>query len=115
MTATLEQMRAEPQHGSVIVAELDGEIVATCQLVVYRNLIRTPHTKAMIDSVVVSDAHRQGGIGTRMMHWAVEHLRDMGCSKVIIATAYSRKVAHQFYEVIGFEPFGVSFIWSLHK
>ncbi|HEY4134002.1 MAG TPA: GNAT family N-acetyltransferase [Alphaproteobacteria bacterium] len=112
MQATLARILADPDDGEIVVCELDGEVVATCQLIVYDNLVRTPYKKAMIDSVVVEERCRHRGIGSAMMAWSLEELRRRGCSKIIVATGFTRRDAHEMYSKLGFEHFGHSFIMT---
>ncbi|MFN4282070.1 MAG: GNAT family N-acetyltransferase [Alphaproteobacteria bacterium] len=110
MRATLERILADPDDGEIVVCEMKGKVVATCQLIVYDNLVRTPYKKAMIDSVVVDQDHRHHGIGTAMMIWSVEELKRRHCSKIIVSTAFTRVEAHAMYAKLGFDHTGHSFI-----
>lgn len=112
MRATLERILADPDDGEIVVCEMNGKVVATCQLIVYDNLVRTPYKKAMIDSVVVDKNHRHHGIGTAMMVWSVEELKRRHCSKIIVSTAFARVEAHEMYSKLGFDHTGHSFIMS---
>jgi len=112
MRATLERVLADPDDGEIVVCDFRGAVVATCQLIVYDNLVRTPYKKAMIDSVVVDEHHRHHGIGSAMMAWSIDELKRRGCSKIIVATAFMRREAHEMYGKLGFEHFGHSFIMT---
>lgn len=112
MRETLTRLLADPDDGTIVVCDLGGVPVGTCQLIVYDNLVRTPFKKAMIDSVVVDAGHRHRGIGSAMMDWAIGELRRRGCSKIIVATAFSRLEAHDMYDKLGFDRFGLSFVMT---
>ena len=112
MRATLERILADPDDGEIVVCEVGGQVVATCQLIVYDNLVRTPYKKAMIDSVVVDESHRHHGIGSAMMAWSVDELERRHCSKIIVSTAFSRVEAHAMYNKLGFDHTGHSFIMT---
>ncbi|WP_207482448.1 GNAT family N-acetyltransferase [Arenibaculum pallidiluteum] len=112
MRSALARMDARPEAGLVVVGELGGRVIATCQLVIYENLVRTPRIKAQIDSVVVDADFRGQGVGRSMMEWALDLLSARGCAKVIVATSYARNVAHELYRHLGFEEFGYSFVRS---
>ncbi len=109
MRATLERILSDHEHGQIVIADLDGQVVGTCQLIVYDNLIRTPRKKAVIDSVVVRDGYRRRGIGTAMMTWCVAELRRRQCSKVAVSAAFFRTEAHGMYAKLGFEQAGYTF------
>ena len=109
MRATLERILSDEEHGQIVIADLDGQVVGTCQLIVYDNLIRTPRKKAVIDSVVVREGFRRRGIGTAMMAWSVDALRQRQCSKVAVSAAFFRTEAHGMYAKLGFEQAGHTF------
>lgn len=105
----LERISAEPDRSVIVVGELDGEVVATCQLIVYDNLIRSPQRKAVIDSVVVDEPHRNHRIGTAMIKWSLNELKRRGCAIIYVSSASIRDVAPKLYKSAGFETFGTSF------
>lgn len=109
MRRTLSHILDHLESVSIVVAELDGLIVATCQIIVYDNLIRTPHKKAVLDSVVVDEPFRRKGIGTAMVRWSIEELKRRQCRIIHVSFAANRKVAPRLYRKAGFEPFGSSF------
>ena len=112
MRGALVQLNANPDAGILVVGIKGGHVVSTCQVVFYPNLVRAPRFKAEIDSVVVDNGHRGQGIGRAMMRWAHEWLRARQCSKIIVATAYTREVAHKMYETLGYKQSGYSYIYS---
>lgn len=113
MIAALERMTRDAASG-VVVAELDGRVVGTCQIVVYENLVRAPRRKAVIDSVVVGDQYRRLGIGKSMMRWVLALLRHENCSHVGIASRFSRTFAQKMYEELDFEQFGYYYLYRIH-
>lgn len=110
MRATLRDINANPRSGMVVVGELHGRVVATCQLVIYCNLVRSPRVKAQVDSVVVDSDLRGRGIGKCMMNWCLAKLRERNCARIIVATAYTREIAHKLYSRLGFVQSGYSFV-----
>jgi len=112
MRAALLNILDNPRFGQIVIGEMDDQIVATCQVLEYDNLIRSPQRKAMIDSVVVMDGYRHRGIGTVMMQWVLDNLGSEMTSKIIVSTAYNRKEAHGLYEKMGFDQSGYSYIFS---
>lgn len=109
----LARIISDPAHGWIAVGERDGAVVATCQAVVYQNVIRAPQPKAMIDSVVVDEGLRGLGIGKGLMSWAMQELHDRNCGLVLVATSFKRVVAHKLYEELGFSEFGHSYLIDL--
>ena len=113
MRATLLHILEHLESVSIIVAELGDTLVATCQIIVYDNLIRSPQKKAVLDSVVVDEPFRNRGIGTRMIRWAVSELEQRECAIIYVSFADNRDVAPKLYKKAGFEPFGTTFY--IHK
>ena len=109
MRDALEAIMAESEAVLIVIGELGGSIVATCQLVTYHNLIRAPFKKAVIDSVVVDAPFRHRGIGTAMIRWIIDHVKQRECSIVLVSSSSSREIAPYLYRKVGFEAFGTAF------
>ena len=86
--------------GSVVfLARLDGAIVGSLTLVLYR--IPTG-LKAWIEDVVVDDAARGHGIGEALNLAALEEARRRGVKGVSLTSRPSREAANRLYQRIGF-------------
>jgi GNAT superfamily N-acetyltransferase len=94
----------EVGSGGVLVAELDGEVVGVCQLIVFRHLQARGGLCAEIESVHVHPAHRSHEIGTTLVQAAIEQARALGCYRVQLTSDDVRHDAHRFYERLGFTP-----------
>lgn len=105
----LARIADDPDRSVIIVGEVEGAVVATCQLIVYDNLIRSPKRKAVIDSVVVDEPVRNHGIGSAMIHWGLDELKRRGCAIIYVSSASVREVAPRLYKSAGFETFGTAF------
>lgn len=110
MANVLDTVENNPDNRT-IVGLMDDQVVATCQVILYDNLVRAPKRKAVIDSVVVDETFRNIGIGTAMMEWVVALLRDEGCSHIGVASRFPRKVAHHMYKKLNFEQFGYYYLF----
>jgi GNAT superfamily N-acetyltransferase len=99
--------------GVVLVAELSGEVVGTCQLVVFRHLQARGGLCAEIESVHVHPDHRGGGVGGVLIDDAVARARALGCYRVQLTSNTARPDAHRFYERLGFVPSHIGFKLSL--
>jgi GNAT superfamily N-acetyltransferase len=99
----------ETGEGAVLVAELGGQVVGTCQLIVFRHLQRRGGRCAEIESVHVHPDHRGAGIGSALMEAAVARARALGCYRVQLTSNAVRADAHRFYERLGFVPSHVGF------
>jgi GNAT superfamily N-acetyltransferase len=88
--------------GGLWVAELDGRVVGTFQLMVLRHLANRGGRVAQIESVHVHSSLRGRGIGAAMMRFAVEEARRLGCHRVQLTSNKRRAEAHRFYGRLGF-------------
>jgi GNAT superfamily N-acetyltransferase len=86
----------------VLVAELGGEVVGMCQLIMFRHLQERGGRCAEIESVHNDERHRSAGIGGALLEAAVEQAAAAGCYRVQLTSNKSRTDAHRFYERHGF-------------
>ena len=99
--AAFEAIDADPNN-ELVVAELDGEIIGTLQLMFLPSLSYQGGTRAQVESVRVAGEYRGQGIGADMMKWALERARQRGCHMMQLTSHKSRTDAHRFYEKLGF-------------
>lgn len=98
--AQVAEMIASPAS-DVLVARLDGAIVGTLTLVVFR--IPTG-VRAWIEDVVVDDSARGHGVGDQLNRFAVDVARSKGAKTVDLTSRPSRATANRLYQRIGFVP-----------
>jgi GNAT superfamily N-acetyltransferase len=101
------------QGGAVVVADLDGEVVGFCQLIVFRHLQARGGLCAEVESVHVHPDHRGTGVGAALMENVITRARRLGCYRVQLTSNNARSDAHRFYERLGFVPSHVGFKLSL--
>jgi GNAT superfamily N-acetyltransferase len=100
-------------HYKLYVATWDSRIVGTYALLVMHNLGHLGAPSAIAEDVVV-DATCQGqGIGAAMMRHAMAQARKARCYKLALSSNAMRVRAHEFYEKLGFERHGFSFVVAL--
>ena len=87
----------------LVVAEMDGKIVGTLQLIFIPSISFQGGLRAQVESVRVESALRGQGIGKRMMEWAMDRARQRGAHVVQLTTHQTRLDAHRFYERLGFK------------
>jgi GNAT superfamily N-acetyltransferase len=106
--AALERLRADPnQH--LVVAVREGRIVGTLQLTVIPGLSRRGAVRSIIEAVRIHADARGDGLGTRLIEWAIEESRRLGCQLVQLTSDRTRIDAHRFYERLGFEASHIGF------
>jgi GNAT superfamily N-acetyltransferase len=106
--AAFARVAADPnQH--LTVAERDGRPVGVLQLSVIPGLSRRGATRSVIEAVRVHRDARGTGLGTRLMEWAIEESRRLGCTLVQLTSDSARTDAHRFYERLGFTGSHIGF------
>lgn len=100
--AILERFAAYP--GSVVLGGWnDGELVASCTLVVIPNLTRGGMPYALIENVVTAASRRKRGFGRALLERAVSIAWEHGCYKAMLLTGSTEQATLAFYRGAGFE------------
>ena len=99
--AAFDEIAANPMH-QLIVGELDGRIVATCQLTILSGLSRQGAKRALVEAVRVAADLRSQGIGEALMAECEARARVAGAGVLQLTTDKSRLRAHAFYDRLGF-------------
>lgn len=93
----------------VFVAEVQGEVVGTYELLIMDNLAKRGRKSGVVEDVAVSPRLQGRGIGRAMMRHARDECRQAGCYKFVLSSGLQRTGAHDFYDAMGFEKHGYSF------
>ncbi|MCL4477167.1 MAG: GNAT family N-acetyltransferase [Nitrospirae bacterium] len=99
----------------IYVATIDKEIIGTFALLIMDNLAHMGAPSGIIEDVVVHQDWQRKGIGKQMMKFAMDYCRAKGCYKVALSSNQRRDEAHRFYESLGFQRHGYSFVVELNK
>jgi len=99
---TFKKIDATPDN-EIMVVDRRGEVVGTFHLTYLRYLAAGGREDLQIEAVHVSEEHRNSGVGSLMMTWAIDQARRRGCRRVQLTTNKLRKDAHRFYRRLGFE------------
>lgn len=92
------------QEGNeLLVAEIDGAVVGCLQLTIIHGVSRHGMSRAQIEGVRVAAAQRGQQIGERLLTFAIDKARSLGCGLVQLTADQTRKDAHRFYERLGFK------------
>lgn len=103
------QFNQYPNYRLFVACDAD-RVVGTFALLIMHNLAHNGTPSAIVEDVVVSAAHQSQGIGRDMMRHAMELAREAGCYKLVLSSNQKRERAHAFYESLGFQRHGFSFL-----
>jgi GNAT superfamily N-acetyltransferase len=84
---------------TILVAEHENTLIATCTLTIVPNLTRGVRPYAIIENVVTHSAHRRAGFGRSVMQAALKAAWAQDCYKVMLASGRPDTV--RFYEGVG--------------
>jgi len=98
----------------VLVAETaDGQALGTLTLFVLPLLAHRTAPAALVEDVAVHPSAQGQGIGRRLIHEAMEIASAAGCYKLALSSNEKREAAHAFYDNLGFQRHGFSFVVPL--
>lgn len=89
--------------GEVLVAELEGEVVGVCQVLILPHFQHTGGWCAELESVHVRADRRGRGIGARLLAAGEAIARARGCYRIQLTSRNVRLDAHRFYQAQGYE------------
>lgn len=93
----------EDSSNDLLVAEVDGDVVATLQLTRIPGMARRGSARLLVEAVRVRSTLRSSGIGTALMRWVTDVAAPAtGSSLVQLTSDNARTDAHRFYERLGF-------------
>ena len=110
----LARIRAWPNF-RLLVATVDGEAAGTYSLLIMDKLGKRGTPAGVVEDVAVAPERQGQGIGRAMMAHAIEECRKAGCYKLALSSNLKREGAHRFYESLGFERHGYSFVTWLES
>jgi len=91
------------RRGDVLVAEVDGDVVGVCQVMIFPHFQHTGGWCCELESVHVRPDLRGRGIGAKLLEAAEVLARQAGCYRMQLTSRNVRADAHRFYETNGFE------------
>jgi len=91
------------------VAETNGEIAGTYELLIMDNLAKRGRRSGIVEDVAVAPQYRGSGIGRTMMQHAMQQCKRAVCYKLVLSSGMKRRDAHAFYDALRFERHGYSF------
>ena len=90
------------QNEQLFVAEREGDVVGTFQILFNRTLTGRGSLSMIIEAVQTRPDMRGKGIGAQMIGYAIEEAKRRDCRLVQLTSNAARTDAHRFYERLGF-------------
>lgn len=110
--AQFARLRDYPSY-RVFIAAIGGVFAGTYALILLDNLNKRGRKAAVVEDVAVLPEFQGRGIGRAMMEHALGECRRAGCYKMTLSSNLTRTGAHRFYDALGFERHGYSFLVEL--
>jgi GNAT superfamily N-acetyltransferase len=104
-----KRMQSYPNY-TIYVAVAEGEIIGAFSLLIMDNLAHMGAPSGIVEDVVVHSSWRGQGIGKQMMQFAIQQCQKAGCYKMALSSNLIREQAHRFYDQLGFQRHGYSFV-----
>jgi GNAT superfamily N-acetyltransferase len=97
----LARIISSPDVGLIVVARLDGQVVGMVNLL-YTVSTALGERVALLEDMVVSPSFRGAGVGSKLLHQAIELARLNGCKRITLLTDRANESAQRFYQQHGF-------------
>lgn len=112
---TIWRKVSEYPYYKVFVVEDNQRIIGTCSLIIIDNLGHKGTNLAVAESMIVCQEYRGQGIGSKLMQFVMEKAKEEHCYKLMLSSNKKRMRAHKFYEQLGFQQHGISFMIEVGK
>ena len=88
-------------HSEIYRAEIDGQVIGC--YVLY------PETKTVfeIKNIAIAEAFQGQGLGTQLLHHAIQNAKEQGASRLLIGTGNSSFSQLYLYQKVGFRMTGI--------
>jgi GNAT superfamily N-acetyltransferase len=111
--AQLARFARYPNYTLYVAVDGAGAVVGTFALLIMDRIGHRGSPSAVVDDVAVAPDRQGAGIGRRMMQVAMARARAAGCYKLMLSSNLKRTDAHAFYDRLGFERHGYSYVAAL--
>jgi ribosomal protein S18 acetylase RimI-like enzyme len=103
---------ADSNNDEFLCAVIDGKIAGFCAYAIVNNLWQEGRI-GYIYAMVVDEALRGKGVGTKLINESLERAKAQGLKRMELDSGFPRERAHKFYEKLGFEKRAYLFSYVL--
>jgi GNAT superfamily N-acetyltransferase len=91
----------DPQH-HIIVGCVADKIIASCVIIIIKNLTHNQRAYALIENVITDENYRNKGYATNVLNYAKEIAIRNDCYKIMLMTGSKLESTLRFYEKAGY-------------
>ena len=113
--AAWDRMRVAAPGARVLIARDGDRVIGTLTVFVLPLLTHGGAPECVVESVAVDPAAQGLGVGRGLIKVAMGIAREAGCYKLALSSNLKREGAHAFYDALGFERHGISFVVPLRE
>lgn len=97
----LQSIITNPETGHILVARQDNRTIGMVSLL-YTVSTALGAKVALLEDMVTAPDARRSGIGSALLHGAIEYARKQGCQRITLLTDHDNHRAQAFYRQHGF-------------
>lgn len=99
--ALWQEILTDSRH-HIMVAEVEGQLAASCVCVIVPNLTHSQRPYALVENVITHPDHRRKGLATACLDYARQLAVREGCYKIMLLTGSKQEGTLRFYEKAGY-------------
>ena len=92
----------QDENHHIIVKEVKGKIVSSCECVIIPNLTRNIRPYAFVENVVTHGYYRGNGYATECLNYAKKIAEKTNCYKIMLLTGSKKENTLNFYRNAGY-------------
>lgn len=98
----LSRIIENPEVGQIIVARVNNSVVGMVNIL-FTISTALGERAALLEDMVVSPAARNSGVGSKLLEYAIQSARLLGCKRITLLTDRTNESAQRFYKNHGFQ------------
>lgn len=99
----LHRIITTPALGHIMVAKHQQQPIGMVSLL-YSVSTALGGRVAWLEDMIIDPRHRQAGLGSELLRYAIHHAQQQGCQRITLLTDHDNIVAQNFYQKQGFQP-----------